>query len=875
MKRILLIGLSLVVALFLLGSLALWIVLSSWVPTQGKANVIAEVERQLPVTVSIGTMRYELIKGLVLQEVQVADRGSGQLWLSTPAIRVQVGWLRLLLHRRLVFHAQSLLEVPCQTTLTLAGRYDLRAKSLSLDGHTTDIPLTTISTVLSPYRPSPLKDGALRLTLHLRREPDALPIVAGRITGTNLVWQTPAWQLHGDLMLDGTATPPAQPAGRWTFDALATMHRAALDGLPIIGTITQLEGQGRITQDQVTLGEVTGVILGSPWKLEGRVALEPHPAVEALITSRPALAPIAAALPALHELWQPGGNADVRAVCRGPLQPSPLLDCLIHSDVQNVTLAGTALTQPITRIGGSFDYDLLAHRLLVHSVAGRLNDKPVSVDGEVLTSFPLRLALDLIGTVPLDMTKPWLPAAMPVSQLGGSAVVNLQLNGPVTALHPTGSVGLEAATIHLTTPSLQLDQVTGSVLLKGNAVEVPRLSLILNTQPLTLTAHVDLQESPRIVGTVWFSTGQLELIGRVTPTDVVIDQSRLQLDQSRVQLTGRISRNSASPSALKMMGAVELSELESIPFLSLPALQGWNLHGLAEVETQFQGSFVRWREADFNGRLRADRLQVKDLPVEQLSCQFEQTEGTLRVRVPMALVAEGKFVGELNVKHHPAAQDYLLQADLVGLQLARLTQIVPAWRSRSLSGIASAHALLSGTWQDRRTWRGEGWLNASGEGLGDMPLLDKLFGGLFGVLADRMGLDMLRRAQITQASVQWQLTQERLKTDNLRLGGLAGTEPVAVYAKGSVGLDQTLDFVIEPELSESLVLQSPTTSTLASTVLKAAGQLERLRRLIGRHRLTGTLNNPQYRFELSTQEILKQLAPGPIEFLQHLLDSAR
>ncbi|MBI3009648.1 MAG: hypothetical protein HYY57_01525 [Candidatus Omnitrophica bacterium] len=183
--------------------------------------------------------------------------------------------------------------------------------------------------------------------------------------------------------------------------------------------------------------------------------------------------------------------------------------------------------------------------------------------------------------------------------------------------------------------------------------------------------------------------------------------------------------------------------------------------------------------------------------------------------------------------------------------------------------------MVSGVWNKRSTWIGEGWLNASGEELGDLPLLDRLFRGLFGVLADRIGLETLRRAQITQASVQWQLERERLHTEQLRLGGLAASEPVAVYAKGSVGLDGTLDLIVEPELSERTVLEAPATSPLASTILRAAGQLERLRRFLGRHRLTGTLNEPQYRFEFTTQELFKQLAPGSEDFLGGLFESVR
>ena len=112
-----------------------------------------------------------------------------------------------------------------------------------------------------------------------------------------------------------------------------------------------------------------------------------------------------------------------------------------------------------------------------------------------------------------------------------------------------------------------------------------------------------------------------------------------------------------------------------------------------------------------------------------------------------------------------------------------------------------------------------------------------------------------------------------MQTDDFRLSGTTGGEPMAVYARGSVGLDQTLDFVIEPELSEGVLLQAPTTAGIANAVLKAANRLDRFRRLVGRHRLTGTLKQPQYRFEFSLQEVLGQLAPTPEDLLQGLFNS--
>jgi hypothetical protein len=154
-----------------------------------------------------------------------------------------------------------------------------------------------------------------------------------------------------------------------------------------------------------------------------------------------------------------------------------------------------------------------------------------------------------------------------------------------------------------------------------------------------------------------------------------------------------------------------------------------------------------------------------------------------------------------------------------------------------------------------------------------LPLLDKLFRGIFGMVGEAFGLDALRRAEITSVAATWQLANARASTQDMRVGGMAGSEPVSVYAAGSVGLDGTLDFTIEPELSEQLTLDAPNTKTLVSSVLKLAGGLERLRRMVGRHHLTGTIKDPDYRFEFGRDELFKKLMPTSGNLLQGVVDT--
>lgn len=873
-KRIALALVVLTVAVALIGSLALSIFLSSWVPVKGKARIIQELERRWPVTVSLGSVRYDLFQGLILEEVRVVERPTQELWCAIPSMQIHVGRLALLLRRHVSFRSRVLLEAPCQTFLALSGRYRLRDGSLSLDVESTDIPLQSITGVLRRVVPPSLADGIVRLDLQMRESSPRRPVITGRLAGAGVTWASPPWRAVGDLHVVGAAAPPTPRNTRWSLNALATLSRATVEGAPIGGAIARVAGTARITQDQIDIEQVTGTALEAPWTMEGTIAFRPL-SLEVLVTSHTSLSPLAAAFPAVGQAWQPEGAADLRIGCRGPLRPAPWFDCLAHAEVRGAALAGSKLIVPFTDITGGADYDVPARRLAIGQLRGRFAGAPVTVSGVVDASGATELALKVSGTLPLSAAAPWLPDANAVSDLGGTAAVTLDVLGRPASPRFLGSVQLRDAAARFMKPAIRVEKLTGTLTLADDRIDIADSSLRLNDQPLTLAATIVPGEAPRLNAAVGFANGELTLIGRLSPQELLIDDGRVALERSRLSFHGAVARAPDRPSALSFAGAVELAELNSVPFVRLPPLSDWKLAGLIDTDTQLEGVWSDWPSMTIRSRNRATHVSARQIPLDQLVCTVEQRQGVLRVRIPSGLLASGRLSGELVVEHHPATRRYLLQADAIGVRLEELAQAIPAWRTRSVTGSASASALVSGTWEERATWRGEGWINGSGQRLADVPLLDKVLRGLFGVLGDRLGLDMLRRAEITQAAARWTLAQERVSTDDLRLGGLAGTEPIALYAKGGVGLDQTLDFVIEPELSEGVVLQSPATSSLAATVLKAAGQLERLRRLIGRHRITGTLNDPVYRFEFSTQEIFKQLAPGPGDLIQQLLDAVR
>lgn len=874
-KRVVVTGLVLVVSVILISRVALWLFLSSWVPTHGKALLIQALEQRGRWKASIDTVRYEPFHGLLLTDIRVTDPASRELWFAAPAIRVRLNWLDALIRRRLTFSGRAPIEVPCQTALTLSGRYDLRTQSLALEVETTDASLRTLAPPLRRQLPTALKEGTWRLALHVTTQPGHPPTAVGQLVGTDLLWIAPTLHFTGDATISGTARAPARAGEGWDLDAGISLRRGTLEGLPPLPAMTDINGTARLAHELLTIEQMTATALGSTWHLEGAVTASAQPSIELLLTSQADLALLSAAAPTLQQAWQASGIADIRAVCRGPLQPQPTLDCLVRADLQDADLTGPSLKHPLAHLAGRVEYDHLARRLAAAPLQTTLLGATLVARGDYRIADHPQLSLGLTGECPLEILKDWVPPTLPVQELGGLAGLDLRVEGPLEDLRWTGRVELREASAKFSTFPKKIERVTGLVLLGEQQIDVQDITLHLDGQPLTVTGTLAVGHPQVLAVTVGFPQGTLSLRGRLEPEDFLIDQANVQLQRSRLDVGGRLARAATQPSQIVVSGTLDVAELSSLPLPMTSTISRWSLQGVSTVNVQFDGPLAAWPDATIQGRMQAERLTIRDVPLERLVCTLEQRDRILRIHLPTALAAEGKLTGEFTLEHGQPTRTFLLQADLIGLQLATLAQAVPSWRTRQVSGNASGHLLLSGASEHRTTWRGEGWMNVSGERLGDLPLLDVLFRGMFGGLADRLGLETLQRARITQASMRWTLAHERFRTDDLRLGAVAGTEPIAVYATGSVGFDQTVDFVIEPELSEGVVLEAPTTSAFARAILKTAGQFDRLRRLIGRHRLTGTLTHPDYRFEFGTQDILKQVAPASVDLLHNLLDSIR
>ena len=864
-----LLGLVGLLALVAAGT-SLW--LASWIPTKGKAWLEAKLEEHVPLDITIGRLQYTPWHGLSIDELQGTDRKTGVRWLHATSVNVRIGLLSLALQRQVLFRLAATLDAPCETQLVSIGRYGLRDRHVRVDVLAPTIPIDRIIPALAAHLPPALKSGEVSLDLRATWEPGHPLLVSGKTSGTDVRWQSGQFRLLSNVLVLGTLTIAPSTDHPCSTDLVIVLDHGAMEGLPLVGTAMQVTGKGHLVNDQLTLEQLRGISGQAPWTLEGLVSLDPQTHGELVLRTRLDAATLATAFPDLATSWKPSGEADLLNVGRGWLALWPTVELMLDASLLNGAVPPRKFPHRIDHIGGHLRYDHLTKRLTIERLTGELEQQPVSILGSVRWVTPVELDLVTDVRTDLKLFSELVPQPL-LQQSRGPVSIHAHVGGTTSQPIWQGDVTLADATALVKGLPHPLEHVNGTVFVSRERVTSDGLTFALNGESVAVAGAItELLATPRLEGHASAGEASVTVHASFPPDRITVDDWELAIGASKLRIHGFVARRPHESGQLSVRGTMTMRDLFALPWLDLSSLRRWQPEGTVELQCRLLGTWKEWRATSAFGFVRSESLTVRGLPLKNISAEIEQGQGRLAVHVTNATLAGGRLSSECILEQTDTGR-YLLDVDLTMADLAQLSNITPAWRERPAEGNVSGHVSLMGLRNDPASLRGQGWLHAKGEHLTDVPLLNHLLRGLFGLLADRFGLSALRTATISEIEGQWRLSQQRIFTDDLRFGGMTGTEPISIYARGSIGLDKTLDFTIEPELSEQLMLEAPSTSTLSSTVLKTLGGLERVRRLVGRHHLTGTIEKPQYKFEFSLDQLLN---PGvPVGRLNGLLDRIR
>ncbi|MBI4323142.1 MAG: hypothetical protein HY596_02575 [Candidatus Omnitrophica bacterium] len=827
---------------------SLW--LAAWVPTGGRTWLERQLARALSLDVHVAAVRYSPWHGLLIEDLKAVDPATRRLWIHAPSIRMRIGLLSALLQRRLPYHATATVVAPCRAALTLTGRYRLHDRHLSMEMASAPFALDSLSPLLSQHL-SDLTAGTVRLRLHADWQPKTSVTIRGRIEGAGLTWQRAAARTVADVRLEGTARALLHARPAWMLDVTAAVAHGRVEAPTALSPLSDVTGTVRFLNDTLQIPSLRGQALGSSWELDGTIGPFPQPSCEVrLRASGVPLDTVVSLWPRLRS-WQPEGSADLVAIVRGPLASWPDIEVMTKVRVREASMSVPALQARLDHLTGEVEYDHLPRRLTLASLRGRLLDNPVQAHGAIVLSAPPRLNLIVDTEGEAGVWNERLAQQGPVQSVAGRASLHVELSGAPTDPRWQGRLTLADTRLLLRGVPVRLEAASGTIHFTNETITSERLSLVVGGEPVLLTGAItNLTSAPHLAWEAQLTDGRLRLDGTWQTDRFVLANGELALRDSHLRLQGQIASPS-SASELSAAGTLNLSDLAHLPWVTLKQVEAWQLQGQTKLQGAFRGRLEDWRGAEIMGTATAERIMARGLPIEALRMEWQQQSGKVAIRIPQATVGGGRMTANFFARPQPEPASYLIETDVTAVDLANLAASVPSWKERQIRGSASAHASLVGTWGEPGSLRGDGWIHMSGEQLGELPLLDRLFRGVFGALADRLGLAYLRKARMTKFAGQWRLSQQRIWTEDVQLSGEAGAEPIVILIHGSVGLDKTLDLTIEPDLPAQLVVEAPNTSTVGRTIVKVMGGAERLRRMVGRHHLGGTLEKPQYKFEFN------------------------
>src|SRR3989338_3994429 len=629
--------------------------------------------------------------------------------------------------------------------------------------------------------------------------------------------------------------------------------------------VRDLKGLFALNNQRAVIERLQGTTFSFPWQLGGTIdALEtPRPTADLFLQTRGEVSSVPARLLGAVASWQPAGTVELQLVCRGPVRDWSLVEVMAQAVIRNGAVTVPRWPNRLKQIEARLQYDHLARQLTIASLSAATQGAALSMHGTATLTSPPTVNLTASGQADLALVRSALPEGHAIQQAAGTVQASARIQGRLPDVQWQAEAKLTQASVTMQPLTDPLQHLQGTIRGSNAALTTDDLTFTYKQVPVQVRATMtEWPAAPHIDGELKAQDLTVTLLAVRRPDRLDVEAgSRLVLRGSMVDVRGEISPFETGAVDMILSGTIDPADVDHLPWVNLDQLHDWAIQGDVGFRLRAVGPRNDVTGLTLGGSLRAQGLRIRGVAVQELHLTIQQADRRLVVESSRTVVAGGLVVGEYSLNHAQQPSSFFLKADVTSIDLAQVAASVPAWQNRGGSGAASAHLTLSGEEGHGASVRGEGWINATGERLANLPLLDKVLGGLFGMLGEHLGLSSLRRAEITSIAGQWRLSQQRFVTEDLRLGAMAGTEPIALYVRGSVGLDKTLDLTVEPELSEQLVLESSTTSTLSSTVLQAMGGLERLRRMIGRHHIGGTIDKPDYKFEVSLDQLLNQLLP--------------
>ena len=450
------------------------------------------------------------------------------------------------------------------------------------------------------------------------------------------------------------------------------------------------------------------------------------------------------------------------------------------------------------------------------------------------------LDLQASGTVALASLLPALKKQfeIPVKTASGEADANIHLTSNIAEkkVSVQGEASLREPVLHIRQPDMALKAGAGRIVFDTqNETASWKLE---NTSFLNRTFILKGKLAGFKTSTcdIDASSEDFSATARFTKTGDIYDVSSLKMSfkKSRLDAYGRwdSKQNTLHVNAVADVNLPDLKE-----WLPDKALfeKPWAFSGLCHIQTDVSGAVRDWKSWTVSSTATADALQVRGFTVKNIALNYTQRsrQGFINFLDFNAYDGKGTVKGRLDLK--TSALPYTLSGEIKALNLNLLKNDIPNMKDKTFYGTLDLQAVASGSGADTKSITGQGQLFIRNGNIWEFNPLKGLGNFIF--------VPRFNTLSFSHATGDFFVRDGWILTDNLELIG----QDAELLVRGKIGFDGTLDLVA--------VTQAPTTGPGQSPIgdiIKASGGMTAIS-------ITGSIEKPQYKLQPITKNIFNKI----------------
>ena len=423
------------------------------------------------------------------------------------------------------------------------------------------------------------------------------------------------------------------------------------------------------------------------------------------------------------------------------------------------------------------------------------------------------------------------------TDIAGRADIKLAIQTqPDRPLKMNGYIALDGATISLGAGNFPIEGVTGEAQFNLDGVKWSGIRLKYREAPYVSSGSLGNYTAPKIELEV--SSPDLSFRSAFSALGPVIKISSLKgrYFSSTFSAAGQIVFPDRKPVEADINGALEL-ELKDLKKMAknFAGLRKMKPVGKIAAEFSLSGDTGNLKTCGIRARMKSAGVSVYGLKLTDIIIDYAQAEGVGQIKFIKSLLYGGSLYASGGIDWMARALPYSFNVDVKDVKLEDL-KADTGFKDKDVSGDIKAFAKLTGTFKDITRLSGTGRVSITNGRLWQL----NLFKGLGSVIFSSDFNDVA----FTEGSCDIKIAQRGLTVNNFMLK----SELLNLYGSGTIGFDKSVDAMLRPEIRESAIdygsAGAIAVAVSSNTVVK----------------ITGTLEKPEYKTQANLADVVGGIA---------------